>query len=375
MAVYKKHEEIGGGGFGVVYRATGEDGRDVAWKELRKPYASEMGQRFIREMRLQSSLSHPNVMPIIASNDKLDPPAFIMPLAARSLRSIMVPGLEEETAVGIFAKVLQGIEHAHANGVIHGDIKPENVMLMPDDNPFSDTYNEEVVVVADFGFCRATCRDTVTLTLTGQGMGTAWYVAPEQWDNAKERDDKADIYSLGRLLYEMLTLTKPGLLDLQAVPNHYRYLVTHATQDDPQARYDSVASMLSDLTLVTQGQAPFMVPTSQLDQLAETILNADPPSDHDANQMIRLFFENADDATFIRRLALIPPKVASALAHADPAAFRRLLSLFDPAVGGSLGFSFTDKVADFYARVADRPGLGHTADDCGAPDGHGIPAQ
>jgi len=351
MASYTRQEQIGEGGFGEVWLAVRDDGLACAMKRLKVPCSDDIRRRFVRETKLQSNLKHPNVMPIIGMNTTADVPFFVMPLASGSLRDRMADEVDQNSMVGVFIDILDGVAHAHANGVIHGDIKPENVMFVEDDDPFSDTCEQQIPVVSDFGLCRATCRDTTTITLTGEGMGTAWYVAPEQWDNFKERDEKADIYSLGRMFYEMLTNSRPGILDIQALPSNCRYVIAHSTEQNPANRYESVQQLRSDLLFATQNPAQLASAQTELSELVDAVLSSDQPAQASVQRIIRLFIENSDDYSFLQQLCQLPAPLAQIMITADHTMFRDLVEIFDDAVSGSLSFEFTDLVADFYARV------------------------
>lgn len=221
MAIYKKLNEIGSGGYGTVYRAIRkEDNATVAMKVLNQPEKDEDVGRFEREVKLQRSLNHPNIVHIIGRNLSVSPPWFIMELADDNLEGILNDIIGRESIViGIFRQILAGISHAHQNGVIHRDLKPQNVLIFKKGQEFE-------AKVGDFGIARIDPRDTATLTGTSDILGTIQYSAPEQFTAAKKADHRADIYSLGKLLCEMLTGEIPmSSVYVELLDDKYQYIV------------------------------------------------------------------------------------------------------------------------------------------------------
>ncbi len=263
MANYRWGKKIGSGGFGVVYRAYREDGLECAMKRLEKDADDESRQRFKREVRLQTTLDHPNILRILGSNLNADPPWYAMPLAERSLRDAM-PDMhgDEDAVLEVILAIANGIEHAHANGVVHRDLKPENVLFVKGDD------GGEQVVISDFGCGRFLERDTPTITMSGAPLGSLAYMAPEQWGHANEASVPADIYALGRVLYEMLTndlsAAEP---DLRRVPARYKYVIGRCTQHNPEKRYASVSEFRRDLDLVTHQPDHFRTSKERLTEL------------------------------------------------------------------------------------------------------------
>jgi eukaryotic-like serine/threonine-protein kinase len=195
---YKVLERLGGGGMGVVYRA--EDtrlGRPVALKFLgaeqtHDPVARE---RFLREARSASALDHPNICTIFDIGETGDGGMFIAmacydgePLSRRIKRGPMEP----TEALHIAEQVAEGLGRAHQAGILHRDIKPANLMIT----------SEEVVKILDFGVAKLPQGED--LTREGLAVGTLAYMAPEQI-RGKELDPRSDVWSLGVVLYQMLS--------------------------------------------------------------------------------------------------------------------------------------------------------------------------
>src|SRR5665213_2815807 len=202
MARYRKGTRINSGGFGVVYRAIRvEDNESVAYKELTTAgISNDEKQRFIREVKIQAKLEHANIVPILGYNLAMNPPWFVMPLAKTNLRDELVH-FQGNIAriVNAFRQILDGVECAHTNGIVHRDLKPENVLL------FDDAFEYDVVKIGDFGLGKRLDFESVTITSSSQNMGTAAYMPPEQFNDFKHVGKPGDIYSLGKILYELLT--------------------------------------------------------------------------------------------------------------------------------------------------------------------------
>jgi hypothetical protein len=191
---------IGRGGMGIVYKAVRRsDDRTVALKVLspRSAAAPEFVERFTREAEALAQLSHPNIVRILDSGVHDGVPFLVMEhVVGASLRKrIRAASLNAERALEIAAQVCDALQYAHAHGVIHRDIKPENILVRDDG----------VVKIADFGLAKLTSADQVRLTLTNVAMGTPHYMAPEQLEKSADVDERADLFSLGVVLYEMLT--------------------------------------------------------------------------------------------------------------------------------------------------------------------------
>jgi tetratricopeptide (TPR) repeat protein/tRNA A-37 threonylcarbamoyl transferase component Bud32 len=202
---YEIDREIGQGAFATVYLARDlRHERRVAFKVLNADPDSETSElRFLREIRLLARLQHPNILPLIDSGHVGTTLYYVMPyVSGETLRGRMnrERQLPLDAAVEIARAVADGLVHAHGQGVIHRDIKPENILLSAG-HP----------IIADFGVARALDVAGVRqLTRTGLGSpGTPAYMSPEQMLAAQEVDARSDLYSLGCVLYEMLTGRPP----------------------------------------------------------------------------------------------------------------------------------------------------------------------
>ena len=202
---YTIERELGRGGMAVVYLATdGDTGESVAVKLLDQDIGSAVGaDRFRREIKIASALSHPAILPVLDSGETNGQLYFVMPvvtgesLHARLERETQLPVAD---AVRITRTIADALEYAHRNGVVHRDVKPENILLQ-----------DGIPLLADFGIARASAdlRATQALTRTGMSLGTPTYMSPEQAAADRELDGRSDQYSLACVLYELLAGQAP----------------------------------------------------------------------------------------------------------------------------------------------------------------------
>jgi serine/threonine-protein kinase len=201
---YVIKQELGAGGMATVYLADDvRHGRQVALKLLKPELGAVLGgERFLREIHIAASLSHPHILPLYDSGEVDGLFFYVMPyVAGESLRERLDrhTQLSIEEAIELTRQVASALDYAHREGVIHRDIKPENILLQ-----------EGQAVVADFGIARAV-REAggERLTETGLSLGTPAYMSPEQASGAQQLDARTDIYALGCVLYEMLAGDPP----------------------------------------------------------------------------------------------------------------------------------------------------------------------
>src|SRR5687767_5064852 len=201
---YSIERELGRGGMATVYLA--EDfrhGRQVAVKVLHTELASALGSdRFLREIKLAARLNHPHILPLFDSGEAGGYLFYVMPyIEGESLRDKLnrEGQLTLEDALTIGRAVAGALDYAHRRNIVHRDIKPENIIL-----------NEGAPMVMDFGIAKAvSVAGSYTLTQAGMIVGTPAYVSPEQAAGEIDIDGRSDQYSLGCVLYEMLTGDKP----------------------------------------------------------------------------------------------------------------------------------------------------------------------
>ena len=201
---YSIERELGRGGMATVYLARDvRQGQSVAVKVMHPNLANALdSQRFAREMGIAASLDHPLIVPLYDSGNAAGVPYYVMPyVEGESLYQCLERArrLAFSDAVRITDDVAGALGYAHARGVLHRDVKPENILLA-----------DGRALVADFGLARAIgAADYKKLTKTGVIVGTVYYMSPEQILEDPDLDQRSDIYSLGCILYEMLTGAPP----------------------------------------------------------------------------------------------------------------------------------------------------------------------
>jgi len=201
---YEVEREVGAGGMATVYLARDlRHDRPVALKVLRPELAAVIGaERFLQEIKLTANLQHPHILPLHDSGTVDGTVFYVMPyVEGESLRARLdrEKQLSIDTAVRITSEVASALEYAHRRGVIHRDIKPDNILL-----------HDGTALVADFGIALAVnSAGGSRLTETGLSLGTPQYMSPEQAMGEREITGKTDIYSLGCVLYAMLVGEPP----------------------------------------------------------------------------------------------------------------------------------------------------------------------
>ncbi|MCR8641708.1 Stk1 family PASTA domain-containing Ser/Thr kinase [Paenibacillus sp. N1-5-1-14] len=257
---YEILELIGGGGMALVYKA--QDlllHRKVAIKILRQQYIhdEEFIRRFRREAQSAASLSHPNVVSIYDVGQEEDTYYIVMEyVEGKTLNDLIKEKapLQVEEAIGIASQISDALDHAHHNEIIHRDIKPHNILIGRNGR----------VKVTDFGIARATTSSSITQT--GSVIGSVHYFSPEH-AKGTNAGEKSDLYSLGIVLFQMLTGKLPfrgenpisvALKHLQEevasprsvnplIPQSVENVILKALRKRPEERYQSAKQMLSDL--------------------------------------------------------------------------------------------------------------------------------
>jgi eukaryotic-like serine/threonine-protein kinase len=261
---------LGSGGMGEVYLARDRVlGRDVALKVLRKQYAGddEFAERFKREAMSAASLSHPNIVQVYDRGETEEGASYIameyVPGGTLKERISREGPIQAADAAGLGAQVAEALGAAHDRGMVHRDIKPQNILLAARGG----------AKVADFGIARA--GSSATISRTGSLMGTAGYMSPEQ-ALGKPATPKSDLYSLGVVLYEALTGELPYTADNPIavtmkhvneplrppvqlnprIPKGMNALVTKLLAKDPEDRYADADELANDLWRVNRGLEP-----------------------------------------------------------------------------------------------------------------------
>lgn len=257
---YEIREIIGVGGMAVVYKAFDNvENRFVAIKILKEEFLSnqEFLRRFKNESKAIAMLSHPNIVNVydVSFGD------LIQYIVMEYIEGITLKefieregSLRWNDAVHFTVQILKGLQHAHDKGIVHRDVKPQNIMVLSDGT----------IKVTDFGIARFARSDQ--RTITDKAIGSVHYVSPEQ-ARGEKTDEKADIYSVGVMLYEMLTGKLPfqaesavsvAIMQLQrepqlpttinpSIPKGLEQITIHAMQKSQERRYQSASEILCDL--------------------------------------------------------------------------------------------------------------------------------
>lgn len=269
---YEVLSELGRGAMGTVYQARDPKiDRLVAIKTISVPgsQASSMGdfqERFFREARAAGRLSHPGIVTIYDVEEDTSGPYIVMEyVAGRTLDQLLAgegQRFTPETALNLAEQLAQALHYAHAQGIVHRDIKPANIIVTPDGR----------AKITDFGIAKL---DLTSFTATGQVLGTPSYMSPEQIEG-EEVDARSDLFSLGVVMYSMLTGYRPfqgnsaATISYKlvykdpvpvtalnaALPVHCDYIVSRALAKSPAQRYQSGQELALDLEDVKAGSAP-----------------------------------------------------------------------------------------------------------------------
>jgi serine/threonine-protein kinase len=275
---YRLERQLARGGASIVFVTHDlRHDRQVALKVLRPDIAAALGaERFLREIKIAANLSHPHILPVYDSGEAAGFLYYVMPLVeGESLRQRLARehALPVTETVRLLHDVADALQHAHEHGVVHRDIKPDNVML-----------SGRHALVTDFGVAKGLSEATVAgeADTLGVALGTPAYMAPEQAAADPSIDHRADIYSLGALSYEMLTGRPPFRGDSPqailaahvtedpvpvtderiGIPNELAYVVMRCLEKNPSDRWQTAEDFIQQLgseTTPSRGMDP--VPT------------------------------------------------------------------------------------------------------------------
>ncbi len=241
---------IGDGTSGTVYGALHHStGMQVAVKELKTNIFTTLDERkrFEREIKIISTLKHPNILPVIDYELSASCSWFAMPLAKTNIANIVDELKHDLRRVNFFYhQILTGVKYAHKQNIIHRDLKPQNILV----------FENDLVKIGDFGLGKDLGEDASIMALTGtdDNLGTFAYMAPEQLISAATVDYRADIYSLGKTLLHMIV---GGILPvfpdqiIHLVDKRYVSFIERCIQERPEDRFQSVDGMIESFSVLT----------------------------------------------------------------------------------------------------------------------------
>lgn len=262
---FELEEPLGRGGAGVVWKARERVlNRHVAIKLLHNTGKDpDFVDRFTREARVMAQLNHPHIVTLYSfGRTRSNHCYLVMEMVEGASLADLLNGelLDLPTSLNIIQGVCAALRHAHEAGFMHRDIKPGNVLL--------DSRGR--VKVADFGLARlsGSRRDSTTITKKGWAVGTPHYIAPEQAKGAGNEDQRADIYSVGVVLYQMLTGELPrGVFRppsaKQKLDKRLDDVVLRALQEEPEKRYQHIAELSEDVEKVRESVDPELLADQQ----------------------------------------------------------------------------------------------------------------
>jgi serine/threonine protein kinase len=345
LATYTNITRLGTGAFGDVWSVKREaDGRIFAKKTLKTTATKGEVKRFTKEVRLLSKMDHPNVVKVHSSRLTSPPFYFMMPLYEHSLEAILNDVIGNEARiVPIFTAILDAMEYSHGEGILHRDLKPGNVLMNSDHD----------LVVSDFGLGRDTKSGSERETETGMRGGTRCYWPPEQQVDFKKATVQSDIYTLGRMLYELFTEPlQSDLQDLGQLPGHISFIVKKCTQMKPKDRFVSVSD-LKETWLQAIDEGGDVSPEDEVNELVAELVAATEVPEDTVQKLLHLLENGIADSDLIHNAIMrLPVNVLKMMYDLDDSATQRLIAQFvNHATSQEWGFSYTDKIGNQCVRL------------------------
>ena len=266
---------LGEGGMARVFEVE-KDGVKYAMKVCVPQYEDDI-PRFKREFRMLSSIHHQNVITVFDEGEVDGVPYYIMERGQASLADIASNNLSEEDKFKYVLQVCQGVEAIHSSGVIHRDLKPNNVISC-----------DGILKVSDFGLGRFVQRDTISLTVTGSSMGSYGYAAPElnEGNGAfKEGSPLLDIYALGGIIYYVFsTGARPDMINPRNVDADILSVVYKCREQEPSERFQSVQEVRAAIEAIDRSRHSY---TSISEVLSDTSLSDAERANHSLSIFVK----------------------------------------------------------------------------------------
>lgn len=310
--------------------------------------AAEDTRRFAREVRCQSTLRHPGIMPILQYDVESSRPWYSMPKAGTTLDDVLRrTRISGEQMMSIIMAVMDAVEYAHLEGILHRDLKPANILYVS--NP---TAGNSGWVVADFGLCRDGRSASTRITRTHTMMGTIAYMAPEQFDDAHEVGPTADVHAIGKIIAHCLTGKVPfPYMPWDDIPDQFRQLVHRCVAEKPDDRYQSIAALRGDLITLAAGGDRLLNPLEEASRLLDEVQGG-VGVPYSVASLVRLLTNNStDDFLHIKLVPRVKRTALEWVQRFHPNEFSLIVRDFDRHMEGSFSFSYTDHVANFFESV------------------------
>lgn len=354
---YEKEKLIDKGGYAEVYEATClSDGKRYAIKRLKEDYKYDdsMIRRFDLETRIQMKLTHPHITPIIQVEPDDKPPWFVMPLAECNLEKYLNKHGHGEHNLWIFQQILDALEFIEkdSSACVHRDLKPSNILLFREDN---GSYTAKIT---DFGLARLIQRDTSAITKSSEKFGTEGYFAPELYIvGSQNATIEADIYSLGKILYVLLTGHGPSHIYQDSIPEGFKSIILKATEENPKYRFQSITEMKDKLYSIIKSRTVGVEEYPNQDKISRLINDG---SDTAVSELIDLFLEKTDNSELILRgMTALPRDILGKIYLKHASSFISVFSEFDRHIedsfpktpSGNTDYDFCDRIADLYAYI------------------------
>lgn len=342
---YQVRSVIGRGGMGTVLHVEStRDGQSYALKYCLP--GENVHRRFVREVRFLSGLKHPNIVPVVDARLEHTPAYYVMPLAVGSLQDeVEILARKLPAAIEVFRKICAGVKAIHDAGVVHRDLKPSNVLRLADGS----------VVVADLGAAKRDPRHSSILTATSAIVGTLAYLAPEQLlpEGSRLADRRADLYQLGKILYQLASGSSPAVIDPDRLPAGLAHIVGRATAARPDDRYPDVDSLLAALDAFEPTSIPRSERRGRLQSLLGRLDRERPrqsPTQADLSESISILRQYADDGPRegLSWFDALPVPLIRSLARHRPVDFLGIMNRYAKSIASAASrqdFRYADFVA------------------------------